>query len=367
MADIDFLTVENSMLALYKTGSQAYGLALPESDTDFQGTFIRPLETYLFTPLTVEQKEGPWPNSSQFPQISNAKDITVYEIKKMVHLLAKGNPNKIELLFPTADTLIYKHDAWDIVLKNRHFFLTQEIRNTFVNYAYSQIKRLERHFKWLRNPPTAPPEPEDFGLVASQEMSETEFNAFIYILWELVRDRIEFIGPTEKFQELIREKIDYKSILINYEFPLKTRKFISQVTGTDTTFIETYQRLKQYRKSMEEWNQYQRWLTKRNPKRAQLESKIGYDCKHGVHCLRLLYQANDLIQTGSMEVNTSSKPYHSFLLKVRNAKVPYNTFQQTAKSMFQLVRNLDISHLPEKVDDYALAQLVMEIHDAYKN
>ena len=42
-------------------------------------------------------------------------------------------------------------------------FLTQQVQQTFLGYAQAQLKRIEGHRAWLRDPPAGPPRREDFG------------------------------------------------------------------------------------------------------------------------------------------------------------------------------------------------------------
>ncbi len=66
-------------------GSKAYGLDTAKSDTDIRGVFVLPKD--LFYSLDYK------------PQVSNeSNDIVYYELKRFIELLARNNPNIIELL-----------------------------------------------------------------------------------------------------------------------------------------------------------------------------------------------------------------------------------------------------------------------------
>lgn len=358
--------VEDRALALYLVGSKAYGLDTPASDTDYAGIFIDDPKYYGFSNLTIDQKSGPWPTSTKFPMISGCKDIHFNEIRKQITLLGKGSPNQIELLF-AEDNLIYCSSVWKLVIGFRHNFITQSIKECYIGYAESQIRKMESHFKWLNDPPKKLPVPEDFGLESDTTMSKSEFNAFLHTLWELLKDRFEFINAREEFLELVKEKIDYKSILINHDFPLEGLPYIKYLTSTDDAFIDTYQRIKQYRRALDNWKSYQKWLANRNPARAALEAKVGYDCKHACQCLRLLYQAKDLITTNTLKVNTSGAYYHTFLRNIKEGKISYERFIEVADFLFNKVASLDVSHLPTKVTLEYQANLLAEIHKLYKS
>lgn len=88
-------------------------------------------------------------------------DVIVYNVQKFFKLCADANPNIIELLFSNP---IYKTETWDEIIKHRDLFLSQKIIHTFAGYAYSQLKRIEKHYKWLKHPPQKP-DPFIFGMV----------------------------------------------------------------------------------------------------------------------------------------------------------------------------------------------------------
>lgn len=78
------------------SGSQAYGLALPHSDTDIKGVFIQPKEEYY--------------GLNYIDQINNdTNDIMYYEVGKLVDLLLKNNPNILELLNTPGDCILHRH------------------------------------------------------------------------------------------------------------------------------------------------------------------------------------------------------------------------------------------------------------------
>ena len=62
------------------SGSKAYGLDTPESDTDIKGVFLLPKEEFY--------------GLNYIPQIANeSNDIVFYEFRRFMELLAVNNPN----------------------------------------------------------------------------------------------------------------------------------------------------------------------------------------------------------------------------------------------------------------------------------
>lgn len=115
---------------LYKciVGSQAYGTSTPTSDIDYKGVYIQSLNEILSINKYQEQ-------------VSFNKDECYYEIKRFIELIGVANPTILELLFTDPKYIIYKNPIFDIILNNKHKFLTKKCKDTFAGYAMTQIKK----------------------------------------------------------------------------------------------------------------------------------------------------------------------------------------------------------------------------------
>src|SRR5687767_7728359 len=119
------------------SGSQAYGLALPHSDTDIKGVFIQPKKEFY--------------GLNYIDQINNeTNDIMYYEIKKFVELLLKNNPNILELLNTPDDCVLHRHPVMNLL--QPEMFLSRLCNQTFGQYAYAQIKKARGLNKKILNP-----------------------------------------------------------------------------------------------------------------------------------------------------------------------------------------------------------------------
>lgn len=93
----------------------------------------------------------------------------------------------------------------------------------------------------------------------------------------------------------------------------------SQETGLP--FLEVLQKEKAYFNASRHWEQYQNWKSERNQRRADLESKFGYDTKHAMHLVRLLNEGKELLSTGNI---TFPRPEAKELLQIRNGKYSFD-------------------------------------------
>ncbi|MBU1749715.1 MAG: nucleotidyltransferase domain-containing protein [Chloroflexi bacterium] len=218
---------ETNLIYKVIAGSQAYGLDTPASDRDERGVCIPPRRVLL----GLSEFE-------QWEQRDQGRDLVIYALTKFVRLALACNPNIIELLYTEPRFILFMNDAGRQLREHRHLFLSQRARHTFAGYALSQLHRLERHHRWIVDPPDHQPTPEEFGGWPSEGRAK---------------------------------------------FP-------------DQDAHQAYQA------ALKHWNEYQTWRRNRHPARAELERQYGYDTKHAMHLLRLLQEGCELVETGQMQV-----------------------------------------------------------------
>ena len=114
-----------------ETGSRAYNLATPTSDSDIKLVYTYPLKALLGLDNIEDSIDGKTPC-----------DYQGHELGKFCKLLLKGNPNTIELLF--LKEYIYIAPEMQFLIKNRRKFLTQSLINSYIGYAVSQLSLLEK-------------------------------------------------------------------------------------------------------------------------------------------------------------------------------------------------------------------------------
>src|SRR5688572_29376091 len=119
------------------SGSQAYGLALPHSDTDIKGVYILPKSEFYGLVYT--------------DQINNeTNDEMYYELKKFMDLLLRNNPNILELLSTPGDCVLHKNPVMNRI--KPEMFLSRLCNQTFGQYAFAQIKKARGLNKKIHNP-----------------------------------------------------------------------------------------------------------------------------------------------------------------------------------------------------------------------
>lgn len=286
-------------------GSHAYGLATETSDIDIKGICIAPLQYYLGFSKTFEQAEGKDPY-----------DLVIYDIRKFFKLASACNPNIIEVLFTEPSEQLIVHPVMNSILENRDLFISQKARHTFAGYAKSQLARINTHHRWLKNPPEKKPERNDFGLMPTSFIPSEQLGA----AFTEIQKKIESFD----FDWSVLEEADRISLKNNISAYFAELNFTSddiwektaKTIGYNDNLIEILKKERAFKSKLEEWNQYENWLKTRNPKRAELEKKFGYDTKNASHLVRLLKMCKEIIQTGKVIVKR--KEDREELLAIKN-------------------------------------------------
>ena len=116
---------------------------------------------------------------------------------------------------------------------------------------------------------------------------------------------------------------------------------------------------KKYRAAMKHWEAYQTWLRQRNPARAELERKQGYDTKHAMHLVRLMRMGVEVLETGDLRVRREDADE---LLAIRGGAMSFDELSAHADAMrSQMQAAAWTSSLPQDVDHGFVDALVFEL------
>jgi len=346
--------IEQRTILLSLTGSQAYGLANANSDYDYKGVFIASAPYYLGF-KTIEQKDKGWqdkndPASGLFPVLEGVNDVCLYELRKFLDLSLDNNPNILEMLYMPEHCYVYKSPLFDEVIRNRDLILSKKVKFSLSGYAFSQLKRIESHRKWLLDPPSEAPRLSDFGLDETSLLTKEQLHAFINYLFVLIKDRIEWMHVTEELREIFNQ-IDYKGVLVHHQIPDTALEYTSYLTRGTQDFMNVLHQTQLYRKAKKEWDAYQEWTHKRNPARAALEEKCGFDAKHGSHALRLLAMGLEALEHQTLFVDRTDIDAE-WLLAVKNGDVSYEEVMGVCNSRFDELecsyKSSKLRHSPDR-------------------
>ncbi len=237
----------------------------------------------------------------EFEQQEYGKDEVIYSLKKFVKLARDVNPNIIEMLFCDDEDVLFLHPLGLKLRDNRDLFLSTKCRYTFAGYAAAQMLRIKNRRKWILNPQVQPDEKDFFK----------------------------------------QKEMNVDGEIIQY-----------------TKFMEA-----EYDAALKKYNQYNEWLKNRQAERAELERKFGYDCKHGMHLMRLLRMGKEILTGQGVIVK---RPDREELLAIRHGEWSYERLIEEAEKLDAELNDLyDKSPLPHSPDDKAIDKLLIEITEEF--
>lgn len=271
-----------NLRTIYKVrhGSFAYGTNVEGSDEDFKGVCIKSKDCYYGFLKRFEQFE-------KMASKSEGVDEVIYSIEKFASLAAESNPNIIEILFVDESDVLFCDTFGRELLSIRNHFLSKKAKHTFAGYAHSQLKRIKTHRAWLLTPPKEEPTRVSFGLSESSKISKSNLNVFENI-------------SSSTIEQLPKE------------------------------LVSLYLREKEYSNAKTHWDQYLNWKKTRNPARAKLEEKFGFDVKHANHLIRLMRMCKEILSVGKVIVK---RPDFEDLLAIRRGERSYESVIEEAERL----------------------------------
>ncbi len=334
---IDELKEKGLILFECISGSRAYNLHTPKSDTDIKGVFILPRTHYF--------------SLDYIPQVSNpTNDIVYYEIGRFIELLCKSNPTTLELLYTPEHKVLYQDEVFKL-LHEESIFLSKQCKNTFAGYAASQIKKARGLNKKIVNP-----------------MGKTKKNilAFCYVLYGQgsisLSKWLEINRLNQSYCGLI--KINHMKDVygLYYDEEQKgifngllkkenaTEVLLSSVPKGKQPLTHLYFNKDGYTKYCKDYKDYWSWVELRNEERYKntIEQSKNYDAKNMMHTFRLLEMAMEILGEGKVIVERKDREE---LLNIKHGKYDYAELIEKARHKLSTIESLyQISTLQEKPD-----------------
>lgn len=329
------------------SGSKAYGLDTINSDTDIKGVFYLPKSQFY--------------GLEYIPQVNNeTNDEVYYELGRFVELLIKNNPNMIELLATPANCVLYRHP----IMNRLHIdmFLSKLCKETFAGYALTQIKKARGYKKKIVNPVDEVRKSVlDFCFILQghQSVPVTEWlaqNNYVQEQCGLVS-----ITHTKGLYALFYDENNvhkYRGIMSS---ELANEVSLSSIPKGEEEKAYLFFNLEHYSSYCKEYKEYWEWVEKRNEQRYQgnAEHGKGYDAKNMMHTIRLLQVAEEILNTGIIQVK---RPNRDELLPIKVGRYDYEELLAVADTIMAFI---DVAYerttLPEKPDKDAIENILVEM------
>jgi len=331
------------------SGSKAYGLDTPTSDTDIKGVFVLPKSKYY--------------GLHYVPQINNeTNDIVFYELGRFMELLSQNNPNILELLNTPDSSILYKHHFLNTI--KTELILSKLCCNTFGKFALSQIKKANGLKKKIVNP------------IAKERKNVLSFCFVNYDQGAI---------PLSKFLEIKNWK-PHNCGLINIPhmkdvyglYYSVSENFFGIVRGNESNDVclssipkglqqeaLLYFNRDGYSTYCKEYREYWDWVDKRNEERYENTKSHGknYDAKNMMHVFRLLDMA---IEIGKEKKVNVKRPNRDFLLDIKSGKYEYEVLLKMAEEkQVEMEWAFETSDLPKSPDIEMINELTYTIRNRF--
>ena len=331
------------------SGSKAYGLDTPTSDTDIKGVFILPKYDYY--------------GLHYIEQINNeTNDVVFYELGRFLELLSYNNPNILELLNTPEDAIIYKHPFLDEIATDR--ILSKLCRDTFGKFAYSQIKKAKGLNKKIVNPIGEERKSVlDFCYVNYQNGSIPLLRFMELKQWNQENCGLMKIAHMRDMYGLYHSTTEtFKGIVRN---ELSTEVSVSAIPKGLEQVALLYFNKDGYSLYCKEYREYWDWVKTRNVERYQNTQSHGknYDAKNMMHVFRLLQMACEIGREQKINVK---RPNRDFLLKIKSGEYEYDDLlAMSDKLREELELAFDNSPLPETPDIGYINELAYQLREKF--
>jgi len=350
MKTIEELKASKNIIFECISGSRAYGLATAASDTDIRGVFVLPKEKYY----SLEYVE----------QINNeTNDIVYYELKKFIELLLKNNPNILELLSVPEDCVLIKHPLFDTI--KSEYFLSKLCKDTFANYAFTQIKKARGLKKKIVNP------------VEKERKSVTDF-CFIREQKQAVPLKIFLKNKNLKIEHCGLAKISHMKDCYNlfynpslsYNGIARTNAnevCLSSIPKSEEPITLLYFNMDGYSSYCKKYKEYWSWVATRNDERykSNISHSKNYDAKNMMHTFRLLHMAKEIGAENRINVKRHDR---NFLLAIKNAEFEYEELVEKAEKLrLELEIIYEKSNLIKRPDLKITNELLVHIRKEFYN
>ena len=345
---IEELKQSGSIIFESISGSRAYGLDTATSDTDIRGVFILPKTQFY--------------SLNYIGQVNNeTNDIAYYELGKFIELLSKNNPNIMELLNVPEECILYKHPIFNEIKKED--FLSKLCKNTFANYAFTQIKKARGLNKKIVNPVKKERKSvEDFCYVRDEKQS--------ILFKEFVSKKS--LNPKHFGLVKLSHMKDCYNLFYSEDFSYNgiaresaNEVCLSSVPKSEQPIAILYFNVDGYSTYCKKYKEYWDWVEKRNEERykSNISHSKNYDAKNMMHTFRLLHMAKEIGSQNEINVRRTDR---DFLLSIKNTEFEYDDLVSKAEAMRnELDVIYDNSQLLDKPNLVTVNKLVYEMRNNF--
>ena len=343
---------------LFKTlcGSKLYGTDSENSDIDYKGVFLPNINDLILgkAPKHYTSSTGNSNNKNTKDDI----DETYYSLHYFLELAAKGDTNAIDLLFAytNPNAVQYIDPIFKKIIANIDKIVTRNVQS-YLGYCLGQAKKYSIKGDKLKNFKAF----DDF--LNSYLDYKNEYSYSISLIEALEHFHNDFTLDRENPTDyILRNKIvgkRYKQNINNfgdhcYILEMNNKEWYLMISDVKFQFNETVKDTK--RKLNEVINSY--------GKRSEAASNDnGVDWKAISHCVRVLYQVEELLTTNKITFPLVNADFVKSI-KYNTANMSYDEVMKLIEEKINRIDNrlLPNSTLREKADYKWIEQFILSCY-----
>lgn len=311
------LIAENNKILELGIGSYLYGTNIDTSDKDYLGIFMPNIEYVLGFKTCEEVTLNIIDKNKDGKNTQKALDRKFYEFRKYITLAFNNNPNILETLFVNQENIIFINDIGKELLNIKHLFPYKGLKERFLGYAFAQkhkmIIRKDNYFDLISGLDYL--SKFDCGKTLLEILLTNNCPPFLKIRYD-GSNNISFI--------------EIGDLNLMPHTPIKRVKIILE------------ERLSKV------------------GNRKELLTKYGYDCKFGMHLIRLMLEGVELLKTGELKFPLKEA---QMLKDIREGKWKIedilNCSQELEREIEDLTKNSKLPNKPniEEIEKFTISKL----------
>lgn len=310
-------TKDNHKIILkIKGGSNLYGLNTDLSDKDYIGIFLnKKVETFGLETCDVIEENI----ISKLENGKNSKDAIdckYYSLDKFCRLAMKCNPTILEILFVNDDNIIYCDEYGKKLLDNKHLFISQNAKHSFLGYAISQKNK---------------------SFIKSENL-------------KVLTEAYNILNKMDNF--VISKCMLYDLLNDNIKNLINITHYPDYITIGDLNFNN--------QKAIDVKNSIKRRLDNAS-NRSDNMLKHGLDYKFMSHTVRLLYEGLELLETGYI---TFPLIQRDLLMDIKLGKMGNTSIIELIEALEQKIKDITIN-LPNNPNTEGINNLLVDIYTSY--
>lgn len=277
---------DKQLILLFKAGSHFFDLNGPNSDIDYRGIYICPNQDCFDASNKTHMIEY---NTNQVKNTKNTAgdiDFTLFSFSSFLKLLRKGDFNMMEILYCPEDKILFKTPLYDELVKMRSNLIVNDV-SAFIGFIKKEYKRYGcniYHYK-------------------------TQYNFIQFLKQFHIHDPLKKHWSAIKKYAETEEGIRFSQTMID--------------NSGERTLVETIviaERMHQGTAKCGYVVEAMESIISNYGHRQKNMAQSGVEYKGLYHALRLIYEANDIFDTGELSFPFSKERYDT-LYRVKNSLV----------------------------------------------